>query len=256
MQQIWLPDIDRVDRCTTCHLGVTDASTRDAAAPFRAHPGRWLETHRPDRFGCTSCHGGEGEATSFAAARAPRRERLDRPDGLARADGGALRRVPPRAPAAGRAVARPRARDHRRPQLHRMPRAAGLRRVGGAGPPARRARAEGLAGVAARVAEAAARLLREDADGGVPAVRPRRRGAVRVPARPAAARDARDGRLVEGERREGRRDLPPLALRDVPRGRRPRRHARAGAHARGREGLARVALSAGSATRTGCSRRR
>jgi sulfur oxidation c-type cytochrome SoxX len=68
LQQIWLPDIDRVDRCTTCHLGVSDPGMKAAAAPFRSHPGRWLETHRPDRFGCTSCHGGEGEATSFAAA--------------------------------------------------------------------------------------------------------------------------------------------------------------------------------------------
>lgn len=68
LQQIWLPDVDRVDRCTTCHLGVTDPSMTDAPPPFRSHPGRWLETHRPDRFGCTSCHGGEGEATTYAGA--------------------------------------------------------------------------------------------------------------------------------------------------------------------------------------------
>jgi len=41
---------------------------KDAPAPFRVHPGRWLETHRLDRFGCTPCHGGEGEATTFAGA--------------------------------------------------------------------------------------------------------------------------------------------------------------------------------------------
>ncbi len=68
LQQIWLPDVDRVDRCTSCHLGIADPAQTAAAAPFRAHPGRWLETHRPDRFGCTSCHGGQGEATSFAGA--------------------------------------------------------------------------------------------------------------------------------------------------------------------------------------------
>jgi sulfur oxidation c-type cytochrome SoxX len=68
LQQTWLPDIDRVDRCTSCHLGVTDPAMTEAPPPFRTHPGRWLETHRPDRFGCTSCHGGEGEATTYAGA--------------------------------------------------------------------------------------------------------------------------------------------------------------------------------------------
>jgi len=68
IQQIWLPDIDRVDRCTSCHLGMTEASLQGAPRPFRSHPGRWLETHRPDRFGCTSCHGGRGEATTFRGA--------------------------------------------------------------------------------------------------------------------------------------------------------------------------------------------
>jgi mono/diheme cytochrome c family protein len=68
LQQIWLPDLDRVDRCTSCHLGIADPRMAAAPQPYRAHPGRWLETHRPDRFGCTACHGGQGEATSYAGA--------------------------------------------------------------------------------------------------------------------------------------------------------------------------------------------
>jgi sulfur oxidation c-type cytochrome SoxX len=68
LQQVWLPDLDRVDRCTSCHLGVADPARKDAKQPFRAHPGRWLETHRPDRYGCTSCHGGQGEATTHRGA--------------------------------------------------------------------------------------------------------------------------------------------------------------------------------------------
>jgi sulfur oxidation c-type cytochrome SoxX len=68
IQQIWLPDLDRVDRCTSCHLGVTVPERKDAPPPFGAHPGRWLETHRPDRYGCTACHGGQGEATTFRGA--------------------------------------------------------------------------------------------------------------------------------------------------------------------------------------------
>ena len=68
LRQIWLPDVDRVDRCTSCHLGIADPGAKDEPTPFRAHPGRWLETHRADRFGCTACHGGEGEATTYAGA--------------------------------------------------------------------------------------------------------------------------------------------------------------------------------------------
>jgi sulfur oxidation c-type cytochrome SoxX len=68
VQQIWLPDLDRVDRCTSCHLGIAEPERAGAPPPFRAHPGRWLETHRPDRYGCTACHGGQGEATSYRGA--------------------------------------------------------------------------------------------------------------------------------------------------------------------------------------------
>lgn len=68
IRQIWLADIDRVDRCTTCHLGADDAVFVDAAQPFRTHSGGWLQTHPPDRFGCTACHGGQGEATTYRDA--------------------------------------------------------------------------------------------------------------------------------------------------------------------------------------------
>jgi cytochrome c2 len=68
IQQIWLPDLDRVDRCTTCHLGIAGPDSGTAKQPFRAHPGRWLETHRSERFGCTVCHGGQGEATTYRGA--------------------------------------------------------------------------------------------------------------------------------------------------------------------------------------------
>jgi sulfur oxidation c-type cytochrome SoxX len=68
LQQVWLPDLDRVDRCVSCHLGISDPARRDAPQPFRTHPGRRLETHRPDRYACTTCHGGQGEATTHAGA--------------------------------------------------------------------------------------------------------------------------------------------------------------------------------------------
>jgi len=68
IRQIWLPGLGRVDRCTSCHLGITSLEMADAPAPFRGHSGDWLVTHRVDRFGCTSCHGGQGEATTYRDA--------------------------------------------------------------------------------------------------------------------------------------------------------------------------------------------
>jgi mono/diheme cytochrome c family protein len=111
IRQIWLTDIDRVDRCTTCHLGVDDPAFVDAPQPFRTHSGSWLETHPPAQFGCTVCHGGQGEAiTSRDAAheRIPHWPDRIRPRELIEANCGACHRErqPPQALllAAGRDV--------------------------------------------------------------------------------------------------------------------------------------------------------
>ncbi|HEV2136841.1 MAG TPA: c-type cytochrome [Terracidiphilus sp.] len=61
VNQIILPGLQRVDRCTTCHLGVEDPTMKNAPEPFRYHQG--LGPHVPSRFGCTICHGGQGLAT-------------------------------------------------------------------------------------------------------------------------------------------------------------------------------------------------
>ena len=64
IHQIWLPEFgNRVDRCTTCHLGVQDASMTGAAEPFRLHPVTYHTPKDFGQFGCTSCHGGQGLAT-------------------------------------------------------------------------------------------------------------------------------------------------------------------------------------------------
>jgi cytochrome c2 len=68
VQQVWLPDLGRVDRCTTCHLGVDDPAFANAPALFRTHPETWLTTHPVERYGCTVCHGGQGEATDYVHA--------------------------------------------------------------------------------------------------------------------------------------------------------------------------------------------
>ena len=69
IQQIWLRDFEnRVDRCTTCHLGVADPLMAGAPRPFGLHPGTPHTPEAFDRFGCTSCHGGQGLATTQADA--------------------------------------------------------------------------------------------------------------------------------------------------------------------------------------------
>jgi cytochrome c2 len=68
LRQFWLPDLDRIDRCTTCHLGIDDPAFASAPEPFTAHPGTWLTTHPVERFGCTICHDGQGDATTYRDA--------------------------------------------------------------------------------------------------------------------------------------------------------------------------------------------
>jgi mono/diheme cytochrome c family protein len=68
LRQFWLPDLGRVDRCTTCHLGIDDSAYSGAPQPFRTHGGTWLATHPVERFGCTVCHEGQGQATDYRNA--------------------------------------------------------------------------------------------------------------------------------------------------------------------------------------------
>lgn len=67
IDQIWLPELGVVDRCTTCHQGMTQASLLDPTVPqpFRAHP---PIPHPVTQWGCTACHRGQGAATEVAEA--------------------------------------------------------------------------------------------------------------------------------------------------------------------------------------------
>lgn len=83
LKQVNVTSSNIVDRCETCHLGVREplelkATHLSAAGPgkpvakddmwaraFVSHPSKDLLTiHNPDRFGCASCHGGNGRATT------------------------------------------------------------------------------------------------------------------------------------------------------------------------------------------------
>ncbi len=69
IKQIHVRDVDLVDRCESCHLGVrepiTISRTALGEATFMSHPKKeLLKIHDPERFGCAPCHNGNGVATS------------------------------------------------------------------------------------------------------------------------------------------------------------------------------------------------
>ena len=68
LQQIWVKELGRTDRCVTCHMGVGWKGLESAPHPFRSHPKEILDKHPPARYGCTVCHGGQGYATTVDAA--------------------------------------------------------------------------------------------------------------------------------------------------------------------------------------------
>lgn len=68
IQQFDLAGLGRVDRCNTCHLGISNTKYEKAEQPYALHSGDLLEIHDKEKFGCTSCHLGQGYAVSYAKA--------------------------------------------------------------------------------------------------------------------------------------------------------------------------------------------
>jgi mono/diheme cytochrome c family protein/predicted nucleic acid-binding Zn-ribbon protein len=77
IQQVSLDEYDRnrfdqpvarVDRCQTCHLAINRPGFEKEANPFKTHPRREVlladNAHPPDKYGCTSCHDGQGVAVN------------------------------------------------------------------------------------------------------------------------------------------------------------------------------------------------
>lgn len=65
--------VNKVDRCTTCHLGIDQKGFEDSPQPFRTHPNLDLylgedSPHPLEKTGCTVCHGGNGHSVSFVLA--------------------------------------------------------------------------------------------------------------------------------------------------------------------------------------------
>lgn len=69
IQQVWIEQLDRVDRCVTCHAtSEWGEKLRESPHPARSHPHpELLAAHPIESFGCTLCHGGQGFGTSVEA---------------------------------------------------------------------------------------------------------------------------------------------------------------------------------------------
>ncbi|MBI3477546.1 MAG: c-type cytochrome [Acidobacteria bacterium] len=66
IQQIWLPEMNVVDRCESCHSALKEPTLMDVTAqPYRPHP---PIPHKLEQFGCSVCHRGQGAATSVEEA--------------------------------------------------------------------------------------------------------------------------------------------------------------------------------------------
>ncbi len=74
IKQIHVADVDLVDRCESCHVGVQagrqqgvvlTAADMGGRREFASHPTPdLLRIHDPERFGCSPCHNGNGRATT------------------------------------------------------------------------------------------------------------------------------------------------------------------------------------------------
>jgi len=84
VQQVVLSDYEpnefenpiiRVDRCQTCHQGITDDRFTDSPQPFTTHPKKdiYFKNHPTEAFGCTPCHDGQGPALTVEDAHRPKK---------------------------------------------------------------------------------------------------------------------------------------------------------------------------------------
>jgi len=76
IKQIIANDLGRFDRCVTCHVGMDEYTNPSLVNdfkenPYKSHPkvdAALVKAHPFTKFGCTSCHSGQGLATQVDAA--------------------------------------------------------------------------------------------------------------------------------------------------------------------------------------------
>jgi cytochrome c551/c552 len=66
IQQVWSPQLDIIDRCMTCHMGVSNHKMTDVPQPYKVHPN--FKQHTFSTMGCVVCHEGQGTATTVHGA--------------------------------------------------------------------------------------------------------------------------------------------------------------------------------------------
>lgn len=66
IKQVYIRDVDKADRCQSCHIGIDGSRQISTKQPFTRHPASFvfLKNHDPEKFGCTFCHRGQGRATT------------------------------------------------------------------------------------------------------------------------------------------------------------------------------------------------
>ncbi len=66
VKQVWDKDLNRIDRCTTCHGGIDNPKFENEPQPYKTHPSfaksGYISKHPFEKFGCTVCHEGDGQA--------------------------------------------------------------------------------------------------------------------------------------------------------------------------------------------------
>ncbi len=70
LNQIWLPEMNRIDRCISCHAAIEDPIFNQDKNPLKVHPKNYFKTHDSQKYGCTICHDGQGRAVNFKDASA------------------------------------------------------------------------------------------------------------------------------------------------------------------------------------------
>lgn len=68
IRQIFLPSLNKADRCMSCHMGLENPLMAEGDLPYKQHSGNFLQTHAVAKFGCTICHSGQGRATNMKEA--------------------------------------------------------------------------------------------------------------------------------------------------------------------------------------------
>ncbi len=64
VHQVYIEEINKADRCMSCHVGINKKESVSEEQPYASHPMRevYLGNHPPEDFGCMLCH--EGQARS------------------------------------------------------------------------------------------------------------------------------------------------------------------------------------------------